>query len=134
MNDPKFKVVELDALKVEEGAQELFDSPDMQPYVRLLEAVVLGGDVAPALGDISRIPLEKRYLWRVASALKAGFADFDTVNVDADRQTLPPADLAKVLDLLKLRPAQLCMLASHLVGPEEMRRIMERAIRIAERE
>jgi hypothetical protein len=39
------------------------------------------------LEAIRSLPLEKRYVWRVASALK-GFADFDNVNVDADRRTM----------------------------------------------
>jgi hypothetical protein len=35
---------------------------------------------------VRQLPLEKRYVWRVASALKWGFADFDNVNVNADRK------------------------------------------------
>jgi hypothetical protein len=44
----------------------------------------------------------------MASALKWGFADFDDLGVDADRQTLSPGDFAKVMELLKLRPMQFC--------------------------
>ncbi len=41
------------------------------------------------------LPLEKRYAWRVASALKWAFADFENLNVVADRRTLSQEDLNK---------------------------------------
>ena len=131
MSDGKYKVVELSSLKVEEGAHELFDSPEMEPYCRYLMAGMTGQDVTAELEAIRQLPLEKRYLWRVASALKWGFADFDTVNVAVDRQTLDPADFARVMDLLKLRPIQFCMLMASLVGPEQMERMMLQAIGVA---
>jgi hypothetical protein len=116
---------------VEEGAHELFDSPEMEPYCRYLMAGMTGKDVTPSLDVIRRLPLGKRYLWRIASALRWGFADFDTVNVAVDRQTLDPADFAKVMDLLKLRPIQFCMLMASLVGAEQMERTMFQAISMA---
>ena len=64
----------------------------------------------------------------LASALKWGFADFDDLSAIADRETLPPEDLAKILDLLKLRPVQFCLFLQALVGPKQMKRIMIRAI------
>ena len=134
MSNPKYKVVELSSLKVEEGAHELFDSPEMQPYARYLMAAMTGRDTTAELDALRQVPLEKRYLWRVASALKLAFADFDTVNVDLDRQTLGSDDFAKVMDLLKLRPIQFCMLLSELVGVEEMQRIMFQAIGAAKQQ
>ncbi len=131
MNEKKFKVVELDTLKVEEGAQELLDSPAMQPYYRYLEAVVLDGDVHPAMDEIAQLPLEKRYVWRVASALKWGFADFDTVNVAVDVKTLSEQDFAKLMEFLNLRPIQFCMFVTELVGAEAMEKLMTNAVRIA---
>jgi hypothetical protein len=67
----------------------------------------------------------------VASALKWGFADFDDLGVDADRQTLTREDFAKVMDLLKLRPIQFCIFLKALVGTEEMLRMMVEAIKVA---
>lgn len=58
-------------------------------------------------------------------------ADFDSLNVDADRQTLSPEDFAKVMDLLKIRPIQLCIFLKTLVGAEEMQRMMVEAIKVA---
>ena len=43
-------------------------------------------------------------------------------------------DLAKVLDLLRFRPIQLCMFLQALIGSEEMERMMTSAIATAKRE
>ena len=32
MSDPRYKVVEASSLKMEDGAKELLNSPEMQPY------------------------------------------------------------------------------------------------------
>jgi hypothetical protein len=64
----------------------------------------------------------------VASALKWAFADFDNVNVTADRDTLSDADLTRVLKLLEHRPIQFRLFLAALVGPVEMRRMMVPAI------
>ena len=131
MADGKYRVVELSDLKVEDGAHELASSPDMEPYMRLIEAQLTGADPAPALEALRQLPLEKRYIWRVASALKWAFADCEDWNVVADKQTLAPEDLAKVMDLLKFRPAQFCIFLTALVGAEEMQRRMVHAIGMA---
>src|ERR1035441_7677003 len=92
MSDQNYKVVELDSIKMEDGAKELMSTPEMQPYLRYVEAAMLGGDVDSSLRGIAELPLEKRYVWRVASALKWGFADFEDWNVVVDRKTLKPED------------------------------------------
>ena len=66
-----------------------------------------GADPEPELAALRQLPLKKRYIWRVTSALKWAFADFDNLNVHADKDTLTQEDLAKVLELLKHRPTQL---------------------------
>src|SRR5271157_3021880 len=55
---------------------------------------------------------------------------FDDLGVDADRQTLSPEDFAKVMDLLKFRPMQVCILLKTLEGAEEMQRMMVEAIKV----
>ena len=118
-------------LRQEEGAQELAESADMEPYLNFAVALMQGNDPAPELEAIRQLPVERRYVWRIASSLKWGFADFDNLGVGADRQTLSPEDLAKVMDLLKLRPIQFCMFLKTLVGAEEMQRMMVEAIKVA---
>lgn len=134
MDKKNLKVVELDTLKVEQGAKELMDSPDMQPYSRYVEALLLGKDLNLAIAEITHLPLQKRYVWRVASALKLGFADFDTVNVAVDRMTLPPEDSAKLLELLKFRHIQFCMFLKELVGAEQMESLMRNGIDVAKQQ
>jgi hypothetical protein len=94
-------------------------------------AVMLEADPSVALEAIRQLPLERRYGWRVASALKWAFADCDDLPAEADRQTLTPEDLARVMDLLKFRPMQFCVFLKALVGANEMQRIMVEAIRVA---
>jgi hypothetical protein len=134
MSYQKYKVVELDSLKMEDGAKEFMSAPEMQPYLRYVEAAMVGADVGPAMREIADLPLEKRYVWRVASALKWGFADFDDWSVVADRKTLEPEDAAKVMQLLRSRPIQFCMFLKALLGAEEMERMMNHAIAVAKQE
>ena len=129
--DKSIKGVPISSLSREEGVEELLDSPDMQPYIQLAMAGMSGSDVQPQLQAIRELPLEKRYIWRVASALKWAFAYFDDVNVKADKETLAESDLARVVKLLPLRPMQFCMFLKALVGPLEMQRMMVEAIKLA---
>ena len=118
-------------LHQEEGARELAESADMEPYMDFATALMQGHEPGPELDAIRQLPVEKRYVWRIASALKWGFVDFDNLGVDADRLTLSPEDFAKLMDLLKLRPIQFCIFLKTLVGAEEMQRIMVEAIKVA---
>ena len=112
-------------------AEDLLESPEMQPYVRLAMAGLKGANVDSELQAIREMPLERRYIWRVASALKWAFADFDTVNVRVDRDTLADQDLATVLKMLELRPIQFCLFLRALVGPLRMGQMMVEAIKTA---
>jgi len=134
MSDPNGKPILLKSLISEAGAHELATSPDMQPYLKMAMAAMQYSDPTPALEEIARLPLEKRYVWRVVSALKWGFADFDDLSVDADRQTLGPNDLTQVMDLLRFRPLQFCIFLKALVGVQEMKRIMDQAVSLAEQQ
>jgi hypothetical protein len=119
----------------EDGASELLSSPEMHPYVRLMmKGMVDETTVQSELKVIAALPLEKRYVWRVASALKWGFADFESVNVAVDRETLSPDDLVKIAELLRLRPVQFCIFLKTLFGTENMERMMLAAIKAAEQE
>jgi hypothetical protein len=123
--------IPINQLRQEDGAHELATSPDMEPYLDFIKAVIQNHDPSPELEAIRQLPLEKRYVRRVASALKWGFADFDDLGVEADKRTLTPEDFAKVMDLVKLRPMQLCIFLKTLVGEEQMQRMMVQAIGVA---
>ena len=123
-----------DLITEEAAAHELATSADMQPYLRLAMAVLRDDDPTQQLDEVASLPLGKRYIWRVASALTWALADFDDVNVETDRATISQDDLEKVLDLLKLRPNQFCHFFQALVGPEQMERTMVEAIAVAKRQ
>lgn len=54
--------------------------------------------------------------------------------MNVDRQTLSKEDLGKVVELLRLRPMQLCLFLKALVGEEATERLMGEAIAVAKRE
>jgi hypothetical protein len=134
MSDKNSKSIPIKNLISEDGAQELATSPDMQPYLRLITAGLQDHDTTSHMDEIAAIPLEKRYVWRVASALKWAFADLETVSVNVDRETLSKEDLRRVIELLRLRPIQFCMFLRALVGEEAMERLMKDGIAAAKRE
>jgi hypothetical protein len=125
-NEPKN--IPIRELRAEDGAEELLSSPAMEAYMQLALAEVQGHDLQPALKEIAALPLEQRYTWRVASALKWDFADFDSINVAADKATLSTEDGQRLKELLKTRPIQFCLFLATLYGPEQMQAIMQAAL------
>ena len=117
--------------KIEPEAEELLESAAMRPYINLALAIMQGQGLGPAVEELAALPIEKRYTWRVASALKWAFADFDTINVEADRQTLSPEDRQQLIELLTHRPLQFCLFLSKLFGEKQMVLMMQSAIRNA---
>ncbi len=131
MDPNESEKIPLGDLKAEEGADDLADSAMMRPYARLAEAIITHQGLKGAVDEIGDLPLEQRYLWRVLSALKWGFADFESANVAVDRKTLRPEDRAKVADLIQHRPVQFCLFLKALLGEEAMEEMMTQAIRVA---
>src|ERR1700674_2046187 len=134
MSKKKITRVPIKDIVSEDGAHELATFEAMQPYLELLKAERQGHDNTPQVEEIAALPLEKRYIWRIASALKWGFADFDSVYIPVDRETLSAEDLGKVVELLRFRPMQLCMFLKALLGTEVMERVMAEAIAAAKKE
>lgn len=129
MSDRKLQHIPLDQIQLEEGALELMNSPSIEPYIQFQMAISQpGADVDSLLAEIAKLPLHDRYVWRIASALKWGFADYDSGSVAVDRDTLTPEDLAKVTKLLTARPYQFCRFLSALLGVSKMEQLMSAAI------
>ena len=131
MDPNKIEKIPIKNLKTEEGADELVQSEMMRPYARLAEAMLTNQGFKEAVAEIRHLPLEQRYVWRVLSALKWGFADFDNVNVVIDRKSLGAEDRKKVAELLQHRPVQFCMFLKALIGAEAMEQMMTQAINVA---
>jgi len=125
-NSPKQVLIR--NLNVDPAAEDLLDSEAMQPYMKLALAVMGHKDVGPAIQEITALPLEKRYTWRVASALKWAFVDFENLNVVADRRTLCQEDLDALVELLRIRPLQFCMFLAALFGEERMERLIAASV------
>jgi len=128
-NDDPIKQVPIGDLKIDPAAEDLLDSPAMEPYLNLAMAMMGGKDTGPAIEELAALPLEKRYVWRVASALKWAFADFDSDTVEADRKTMSPQDRKRLIELLDHRPLQFCLFLSALFGQKQMELMMVSAIR-----
>jgi hypothetical protein len=127
--DESTKRMPIRDLKAAPEAEDLLDSAAMEPYVNLAMAVMGGKDAGPAIEELAALPLEKRYVWRVASALKWAFVDFESLSVEADRQTLAAEDRQELMDLLKHRPLQFCLFLSILFGQKQMELMMVSAIK-----
>lgn len=125
--------VSLKDLKTEDGANELAASPDLKPYHDFSVALMKGSNGEEQLDALRKIPLEKRYIWRVVSALQWAFADYDSEWVRADMRTVSQEDFTKVLELIIMRPTQFCLLLKALVGEHQMRNLMGDAIKMATR-
>ena len=130
-DDPPVKRIPSNELRSEPGAEELLKSPAMEPYMDLAMALMGGKDTTAAVAKLIELPLEERYVWRVASALKWAFADLETLSVEADRKTKSPKDQARLDELLKHRPLQFCLFLSALFGQKEMEMLMVSAIKNA---
>jgi hypothetical protein len=123
--------IPVNRLLSEDGAHELATSEDMKPYLDYLTTELQGKDTTAARDAIAALPLEERYTWRVLSALKWAFADLEAEYMKLDCETLPMSDLGRVSELIRLRPIQFCIFIRALVGSDEMKRIMLKAINAA---
>jgi len=130
-DDPSAKQMPISDLRTEPLAEDLVASAEMQPYLNLMLATMQGQDRTTALAELAALPLEKRYIWRVASALTWAFADLETMNVEADRQTLSREDQWRIFELLKHRPLQFCLFLSALLGQKQMEALMVSALKNA---
>ncbi len=125
----KLQPVPRSQISFDEGALELMNSPSVEPYIKFQMAISQPGvDIKSCLAEIAKLPLQERYVWRIASALKWGFADYDTGSVAVDRDTLTPEDLVKVTRLLTARPYQFCRFLSALLGVEKMEQLVSQAL------
>ena len=106
------EMIPLKELKIDPLAQELVRSEQSRPYMdywmRAYSNDTAG--VESALQVLQDLPLEKRYTWRVVSALKWGLADFDDECVKLDLPHIPEEKRAEMLKELQIRFLQLEML------------------------
>jgi hypothetical protein len=131
MKNGETRIVPINDIKTEPGADELIRSEKMKPYLALIKANMGGQDTQPYLAALAAVPLEDRYVWRVISALKWGFCDFDSQSARADLHTLSDRDLEIVAEPLAIRAIQFCLFVQALLGQNGMEQIMQQALRYA---
>lgn len=101
----------------------------MEPYVIPVMAIIGDKDTGPTIEELNALPLEKRYVWRVASALKWAFADFDKPNRRSRPLIDVPAGSKAVAGLTEHRPLQFCLFLSALFGQKQMEILMVPALK-----
>jgi len=104
--------VSLRGITVDPLAHELATSEGNRPYLDCLirEYRNNGARFEAALQVVRDLPLEKRYSWRVFSALKWAFADFEDEYVALDLPHIPEATRLEMTKELELRLQQLQIL------------------------
>ena len=129
MKEPE--MVPLSQIKTDDLARDLMAR--RPEYVEYITARMQGQDGESELEIIRALPLEERYTWRIASALRWAFADFEPMNIAADLETLSEEDLKRLVDLalVQHRAIQLCGYVKSLIGYEEMVKLMVGSIKTA---
>jgi hypothetical protein len=104
--------VPLRGIKVDPLAHELATSEGTRPYLDCLIKAYRNNAAGldAALQVIGDLPLEKRYTWRVFSALKWAFADFEDEYVALDLPHISEPTRSEMTKELELRLQQLRML------------------------
>ncbi len=129
MKEPE--MMPINRIRTDDIAHDLISS--RLEYVQYITALTQGQTGESELEKIRALPLEKRYTWRVASALRWAFADFESMNISVDLNTLSKEDLTKLVELahIPVRAIQFCGYLKSLIGYEEMEKLMADAIRAA---
>jgi len=104
--DSEIKMVPISNIHHEEGIEEMLKSPTLEPYYAVYGAEMRGEDPAPYLDSLRQVPLHERYIWRIVSAPKWAFGDWDSETLRLDLTTMSDDDKKKVLAMLCFRPAQ----------------------------
>ena len=118
MTNPVIKSVPADKIQLEDGVMELVNSEKMKPYMAIIQALDNGEDAATQLVELANVPFEDRYSWRIMSALRLAFYDFDSSSIRADLQTLSEERKKKLFEPIELRAMQFCKFIVTLYGKE----------------
>jgi hypothetical protein len=104
--------VPLKEIKIDPLAHELATSQETQPYLDCCKKAYSNNTTGleAALQVVRDLPLEKRYTWRVFSALKWAFADFEDEYVKLDLPHISEPKRSEIAKELELRFLQLQIL------------------------
>lgn len=104
--------IPVNEIAIDPLAEELVRSEQSRPYTDYFMKAYSNdaGGVEKALQVLRDLPLEKRYTWRVFSALKWAFADFDDECVKLDLPHIPETTRTEMVKELQIRFLQVEML------------------------
>jgi hypothetical protein len=104
--------VSLEEIKIDPLAHELATSEGTKPYLDCLIRACSNKTegLEAALHVVRDLPLEERYKWRVFSALKWAFADFEDEYVALDALHIPEPTRSEMTKEFELRLQQLRIL------------------------
>lgn len=104
--------IPLNEISIDPLAQELVRSEHARPYADYFMKAFSNdaAGIESALQVLRDLPLENRYTWRVFSALKWAFADFDDECVRLDLPHISETKRTEMLKELQIRFLQLGML------------------------
>ena len=104
--------IPVNEIAIDPIAQELVRSEQSRPYTDYFMKAYSddAAGVESALQVLRDLPLEKRYTWRVFSALKWGLADFDDECARLDLPHIPETKRAEMVKELQIRFLQVEML------------------------
>ena len=119
----KMQNVPLTGIKVDPLAHELATSEGTEPYLDYLIKAYANNaaGLEAALQIVRDLPLEKRYTWRVFSALKWAFADFENEYVALDLPHIPESIRLEMTKELERRLLHLRMLLETFHAEEGQR-------------
>jgi hypothetical protein len=106
----------------------LMRAPDAAPYVRFAVKIATSKEPDAEWEKIAQLPLNKRYVWRVATALQWALGDLSDLSLAVDRATMSFEDLAKLKEQIETLPLQFCLLFKSLCGTARMERIILEAL------
>jgi hypothetical protein len=108
----KIRKISLTSIKTDPLAHELATSEGTRPYLDCLIKAYSNDSAGldAALEVIRDLSLERRYTWRVLSALKWAFADFEDEYVALDLPNIPETTRLEMTKELELRLQQLQIL------------------------
>lgn len=126
-NSPRAMDLPVSSIESDTEGSGLLNSPDMEVYDRFILAGMKGQDISSAIRAISMLPPEQRYVSRIISALGFAFADFDSVCIRIDLDTMPSTEIDRMKEVLETRTIQFCILVREFFGPEALAAIMSAA-------
>jgi hypothetical protein len=128
LDEPRTAALEKMNLDADGNPLPLMRAPDAAPYVMFAVKIATDAEPDAEWAQIAQLPLSKRYVWRVASALQWALGDLNGLALAVDRKTMSFDDLAMLKERIETLPLQFCLLFKSFCGTERMERIILEAL------